>query len=393
MSEVCLSKSIISQPQEDGDSIFLGKIRLEDLQNEDLTRQLEEKCDELLKQNLLKESESEIELDELLDSVDIIDNELDKEFDKKLGINEVFWKKVLKLLNFFNGALNLNLDLKLEDELVLTKEKQKRKNLLFSFLDAIRKKFFKKELTLEEMLKLQIEALEEQLSSENDPEIVSQIKKQLEFLMELKDKLFELSLEQSLNRTTEWLLTIGAMQTVTEMAGRAKEIITTKGQWKKVDDLLSYGKFVGQISGITQNNKGVENIKTKPFMPVQEQNNNLNLIPLSQNIAKDNSGFLKLLYTLLALANVYAAKHMELGMGGETETTTQKGFTAVKASCQTQKQIPVERDGKERKILSAYNENQDARLQISKKQPNSLMQEVNLQELKQNQSRICGKKI
>ncbi|WP_339048587.1 hypothetical protein [Candidatus Mesenet endosymbiont of Phosphuga atrata] len=392
MGEIYLSKNIISQPQEDGDSIFLGKIRLEDLQSEDLTRQLEQKCDDLLKQNLLKGLEPEAGLNELLDSIDVVENELDKEFSKELGISEVFWKKVLKLLNFFNEVLNLNLDLKLEDELVLTKEKQKRKNLLFSFLDAILKKLFKRELTSEEILKLQIKALEEQLSSENDPEVIHQIKKQLEFLMELKAKLFELSLEQSLNRTTEWLLTIGAMQTVAEMANKAKEIVTTKGQWQKVDSLLNSDRFIRQVSNVAQNNKGIENVKGKSFMPVQEQNNNLNLIPLSQNIAKDNSGFLKLLYTLLALANVYAAKHMELGMGGDKETTTQKLPTAVKASGQTQKQIPVNQDEvKKGRIFSSGSKNQDTDLQMPKEQPNSLMEEVNVRQLEQNRSKIWEK--
>ncbi|WP_339045700.1 hypothetical protein [Candidatus Mesenet endosymbiont of Agriotes lineatus] len=392
MGKVYLNKNIIPQPQEDGDSIFLGKIRIEDLQSGNLTQQLEQKCDDLLKHNLLKRLGPEAGLNELLDSIDVVENELDKEFSKKLDISEVFWKKVLKLLNFFNEVLNLNLDLKLGDELVLTKEKQKRKNLLFSFLDAIRKKLFKKELTLKEMLKLQIKALEEQLSSENDPEVVSQIKKQLELLMELKAKLFELSLEQGLNRTTEWILTIGAMQTVAEMVNKAKEIVTTKGQWQKVDSLLSSGSFVGQISNVSQNNKGMENIKTKPFMPVQELNNNLSLIPLSQNIAKDNSGFLKLLYTLLALANIYAAKHMELGMGGGKETTTQKVPTAAKASGQTQKQIPVNQDEvKKSRKFSSGSKNQNTELQAQKEQPNSWVQEVNVQQLEINQSKIYGK--
>lgn len=402
MGEIYLSKDIILPIEEDGDSIFLGRIKLEDLQSESLTRQLEQKCDSLLKQNFIKESESEVGLDELLDSVNIVEDELDRGFSRELGISEVFWKKVLKLLSFINEVFCLNLDLKLTDELVLTKEKQKRKNLLFSFLDAIRKKFFKKELTLEEMLELQIKALEEQLGSENDPEVVHQIKKQLEFLMELKVKLFELSLEQGLNRTMEWLFTIGAMQTVAEMARgsyKSKEIAATKGQWQKVDNLSNSGKFVRQVGNTTCNSRDVESVKTKPFTST-DQNNNFNLMPLPQNIAKDGSGFLKLLYTLLLLANAYAAKHMELAMGGDREAeihkATQKGSTAGKTNDQTQRQIPVGQDRRERKKLSTYDRSQDVKLQTPEKQdvsqkPNSLLQEANIRQSGVDQSTICEK--
>lgn len=396
MAEVYLTKDITSKPQEDGDSLVLGKIREEDTQNRDLaSQQPEQKCDDLSKQNLLKEVESNTGLyDELLDLVDIVKNESDK-FSKKLGVCEIFWKKVLKLLSFFNEALDLGLDLKLRDELALTKEKQKKKNLLFSFLDAIRKKLFKKELTLKEMLELQIMELNEQRASENDPELIHQIDEQLKFLMKLKDKLFELSLKESLNRTTEWLSTTGAMQTVAEMARGeyiAKEIRTTKEQWQKVDNLLGSGKFVRQIGNVVQNNRSLEN---KPFTPTKDQNNNLNLIPLPQNIAKDNSGFLKLLYTLLILTNVYVAKHMELGMGGNKEVHKTKPTQPAisKTNDQAQKQISMSR---ERKSLSSDNNIQyvDVDLQTLEQEwkPNSLIKEVYVRQLSEvNQNKTCRK--
>ncbi len=378
MNENLVNRKVASfGSEEDGSSIFLGKIRAEDLQNEDLINQLEQKRDDLIKQNFLENQSSEINsetaLDWLLDLLDIIGNELDEKYGKELNIGKIFWQKTLRLLSFFNEAFSL--DLELADESSIIKAKQKKKNILFSFLDALKKKFFKKELTLEEMLALQIKTLEEQLQNEVDPRAISEIKKQLEFLMQLKAKLFELSLEQGLIKTMKWLFTISAMQTISDVARGeyTAEVVTTNQQWQRVNHLLKSGELVKQVRDVAHNDRTLE-VRNKPFT-FKDQNNNLDLIYQQQNASKDNGSFLKLLYTLLLLATAQGIKHLEINVHKEVEISTQKTASeqnlnkAVHAPSVGQSEVRLESNSGREQYNSSTNRDPGSTLEKPNTQP------------------------
>lgn len=189
--EKAMENFLINNNEEDGSSIFINRIREQDLSAEQKLNELKGFMEELARKAELKRIELERQaascIDETLSQVELkIKDDEDYFTDNDQGV----------FANFFESLFNL-FEVNVDPKVYKTLKEKKEKNLLLSIIKFLRdklkelvKKIFKKDLSWDKRLDKEIKELQEKLLSGGlSPEEEIAILERLQALQNLKLKL------------------------------------------------------------------------------------------------------------------------------------------------------------------------------------------------------------